>query len=898
MTTVYRKLATVCLAAVLAFGLAACGGSSTTTATTETEPTPYQQAVAAIAAATTAAAAQAAYDAVKDDVTAAQGGMLQAAVDERIKALEMMDRAADQKEALMTAAGNIDTSDLTTAEDIAAANTAIAALKRALAAATDVSDADKTMYQGRVDDAETAVATAQGVLDHAAQTATLSDAVDDLQAIDLTDLSTQAKIDAANTAIAAVRDALAAATELSAAEKTAAMTELATADRTVMKAQGTFDTNAQKADLAKAVDTLAALNLDDLMTQEQIDAAVKAIAGVNLALEAATNLTGAEKLDATVDVTVAQRKVDRAETALADNVDGQRTALMTAGTALAALDLDDLDTQAKIDAADEAVMALKAALDAATHLSDSEKATYKTQLDTATETVKMAQTGMDLDERMMTQRTAITNAVTMARTAVNGVKNTSTETEVSAADQAITDLEAAIAGAEDLPEGDTDVASARGTLATLKAQLNTAKTARTTYLAGKAKMSDEEMAELGKDLHAALGPPAAADTTVLDNAAAVILSATGLAVDAAAGAGALADATDPDSVTLKAGDSAVAALDGWAGTDYAHTDTGTKVVNEARVYNNKGPGKTVTFANAGYTVATADSATDVKGYLTLDVSDNETLGRIMANAFTHSGTQTHQKADRQDALYVRGTYDGAPGEYRCSGDTACSSTNDGEGSPSVLTGTWHFKPDAGAMVMQPDADYLYYGWWVSKDKDGMPTAASAFTGTIGTIDALPVDPDTLTGSATYAGKAAGKFAMSNPLDGTGNGGHFTADAMLTAKFGGNAAPNNGGVSGTINNFRLNDGSEDAGWSVELKRAGWDSGADTFGGTGNEAMTVWSINGNKAPASGSWSGTMYDEMPGDPLEGDGSNIPTTVTGTFYSEFSTIGRMVGAFGANEQ
>ena len=54
----------------------------------------------------------------------------------------------------------------------------------------------------------------------------------------------------------------------------------------------------------------------------------------------------------------------------------------------------------------------------------------------------------------------------------------------------------------------------------------------------------------------------------------------------------------------------------------------------------------------------------------------------------------------------------------------------------MLSGTWHFKPDAGAnaMARQPDANYLYYGWWVSKDKDGMPTAASAFTGILGDVD--------------------------------------------------------------------------------------------------------------------------------------------------------------------
>ena len=893
MMTAYRKLTAICFAAVLAFGLAACGGGGATV-TPDPEPTPYEQAVAAIAAATTAEAAQAAYDAVKDDVTAAEGAQLQARVDARVAALAMMDRAAEQKMALMTAAGSIDTSDLSTQAAVDAAEAAIAALKAALAAATDVSDADKAMYEGRVTAAETAVAAAQSDLDHAAQTMALSSAVAALQAIDLTDLSTQAKIDAANTAIAAVRAALAAATELSAAEKTMAMTELATADRTVMMAQGRFDTDAQKTALADAAATLAALDLDNLMTQEQIDAAVAAITGVRLALEAATNLTDAEKLNATVDVTVAQRKVDRAETDLAANVDGQRTALMTAGTALAALDLDDLDTQAKIDAADEAVMALKAALDAATHLSDSEKATYQTQLDTATETVRTAQTGMDRDGRMTAQRTAITSAVTMARTAVNGVKNTSTDTEVSAAEQAITDLEAAIAGAEDLPEGDTDVASARGTLATLKAQLNTAKTARTTYLADKTKMSDEAMTKLGKNLHASLRGPDATPNDVRQNGLFSLSVSGELTINSPTGGpGRFEGDAFPDNPPASwKGDSA-GPLGDWAGTNYAHTHTTTKVVNEARVYNNKGPGKTVTFAKAGYTVATAtDAGTGtIKGYIAVDGTDTATAALVGGATFTHSGTQTHTyDTDAVVAFTTRGTYDGAPGVYRCTG--TCSSTNDGKGSPTSLAGTWHFKPDAGAMVQQPDANYLYYGWWVNKNKDGEPMMATAFVGPVGTPD-NGGDLTALAGSATYAGHAAGKFAMSNPLDGTGSGGHFTADAELEATFSGTTT----GVTGTIDNFRLNDGSEDPGWIVSLARGALGSSGGTITAPTTNP-TVWSINGNKAPASGSWSGTMYDEMPGDPPDGDGSNIPTTVTGTFYSEFSTIGRMVGAFGADKQ
>ena len=107
------------------------------------------------------------------------------------------------------------------------------------------------------------------------------------------------------------------------------------------------------------------------------------------------------------------------------------------------------------------------------------------------------------------------------------------------------------------------------------------------------------------------------------------------------------------------------------------------------------------------------------------------------------------------------------------------------------------------------------------------------------------------------------------------------------------------MTGTIDNFRLNDGTEDPGWSVALNDGGLGSAGSITAPTGDDALgTVWSIDGNKAPASGTWSGTMYDEMPGDPPVGDGSTVPTTVTGTFYSEFSTIGRMVGAFGADKQ
>ena len=307
----------------------------------------------AIAAAETPEAAQTAYDVVKDDVTVLEGEALQQAVDMRIVALASMGMVAAQKMALTTAAGNVDTSDLMTAQDIADANTAINALKAALAAAVDVSDADKAMYQATVGAAEMAMMTAQSVLDHATQMLALTNAVTALQAIDLSGLTTQAKIDAAQGAVAALKAALGAATELSDAEKSAAMVELATAYRTVMTAQGRVDNEVQMMMISEAVDALGAIDLNALMTQAQIDAAEAAIIALDLALAAATDLTDAQKLDATVEVTLAKRRVMGAKEVLASNIEGQTMALTTAGTALGGIDLDDLSDQAKIDAAQD-----------------------------------------------------------------------------------------------------------------------------------------------------------------------------------------------------------------------------------------------------------------------------------------------------------------------------------------------------------------------------------------------------------------------------------------------------------------------------------------------------------------------------------------------------------------
>jgi len=236
------KLAGICFAA--AFALAACGGGGGTA--TAPEPTPYETAMAAIAAATTAEAAQAAYDAVKDDVTAAQGERLQAQVDARQGVLATMARAAQQRMDMSTAAAAIDTSDLSTQDAVDAARMAIAALRQAIADAVDVDDT--SMYQTQLDNAVAAVDGAQGGIDTATrrmnQMTALSGASMTLQSA-LAALSgstpTQAQLDAANMALTALNAAITAAADLTDTEKAPYQREATNAAMPIQTAQMAFD---------------------------------------------------------------------------------------------------------------------------------------------------------------------------------------------------------------------------------------------------------------------------------------------------------------------------------------------------------------------------------------------------------------------------------------------------------------------------------------------------------------------------------------------------------------------------------------------------------------------------------------------------------------------------------
>ena len=258
-----------------------------------------------------------------------------------------------------------------------------------------------------------------------------------------------------------------------------------------------------------------------------------------------------------------------------------------------------------------------------------------------------------------------------------------------------------------------------------------------------------------------------------------------------------------------------------------------------------------------------------------------------------------------DAAEVAGTYDGAPGTYRCNRDADCTVTlmRDamGEVSTTISEG-WIFTPDPGAKVYVVDTEYASFGVWLKRttDADGVLTYNMVDTFAMG-MPATAAVAD-VQGTATYAGSALGVY-VHNVLDPAGEvasatGGSFTADAELTASFGqittepniSTIAPAHfNTITGTIDNFELA-GGEEQNWSVELMRS---LPYDTAG----TATVIFSGDTKGGGEPGKYSGQFYGAASRT-VDNETENFaPSTVAGEFTANFLN-GNVAGGFGATKQ
>ena len=309
--------------------------------------------------------------------------------------------------------------------------------------------------------------------------------------------------------------------------------------------------------------------------------------------------------------------------------------------------------------------------------------------------------------------------------------------------------------------------------------------------------------------------------------------------------------------------------------------------SHVRVYTNVEAPKSVDFLDW-----LTDEEIDHSARVVPDASLDTRPGDIESSAFASANSQKIHERNRDtddtagnDTYVTTGTFGGAAGTYTCTGAEACTSQRANADGGVKLTGTWSFTADGSAMAQVADDAYLSFGWWLHRDLVGGYH--------VGLLNHETKQDDStglnmLAGTATYEGKAAGKYAVYE--SGTAKGGAFTADATLEVDFGDNSTDGST-VEGMIDKF---DGDDMSGWSVKLNKVDLSEtgvSANTLTavpGTTND--TVWTMGDSTAAAAGEWKATFYEG------EGaaDGNTAPTGAIGTFEAEYGHVGRMAGAFG----
>ena len=572
--------------------------------------------------------------------------------------------------------------------------------------------------------------------------------------------------------------------------------------------------------------------------------------------------TQTDELQTMVDERIeAIEKAERAAT--------QRTALMEAADMV---DTSDLMTQEAVAAARAAIAGLRQAIADAVDVDD--KAMYQTQLDTAVAAVDTAQGDITTDMNRMNQMGDLSDASTALQAALAAFAgSTPTQAELDAANTALGELNDAITAGMDLT--DAEKAPYQREANNAAAPITAAQTAFDEAEDDAEKVANAAMAATAAKLYEGL------DWEPSNTAVAVTYNNMGFS---------LTIGLDENNSLSEDKKTMAAAHHGWEGMRFANNPGKGDNSYEAMVYSNVGKpteGKPLELED-GVVAQDELTAADVVIPSITRTTGTETIARPESNP------------DGQTKFNFPGSYQGVSGTYSCAlpaeGDTCTAAValngkgftlgNGGSG-----TGMWTFKPtDPEDKTMStPDAAYSYYGWWIRTMPNGVldagafagfkaTTGDNAETGAVSNIGGL-------NGTAMYMGGAAGKYALSSSTGGTNDAGHFTADVMLSADFDDNK------ISGTVDNFMGADG-EMRNWSVELMKTDINPDDGALTGLNDAGMpeTKWTLDGTAAAASGEWSGDLR-EMGKD-------DVPQVATGTFYTEYGTAGRMVGAFGANVQ
>ena len=820
--SIHRNLMTSCSVAVLAFGLAACGGGDSGPSTSDHDALKDQLAAAladrdaAQATAAAAAAAQAEAEAAQAAAEAAQ-----ATAEAAEAAAEAARMAAEAAQA--SAESERDAANAASAAAMAAQ--AMAESERDAAnAASDVAAAAQAA-------AEEAQATAQA----AAEAARLAQgmAQSERAAAEMAQAEAEAARDAANAMAAeAQMNADAANARATASEADAAMkaqeamdadaraTAAADAQATAETARDEAEAQRDSANDARDV-ALALLNTGQQEAAAQVAAALQAQGEAEAARDAAVTARdealedkGAAELARDTAITERDALQGELDTALADD--------QTDADEIARLMGEVSDKQDEIDGLDQDIID-----------KDDEIATKQGEIDDLTAQI-------DGEDGLKAQVTSLTEE----RDRYKKMVEDAAEDIVAAENLArVTGIGDAI-GANRVSAGTRD-RSSDGTAALQNTNIE----------------------------HSDSSPSTATQMPFGTNA-----GADGHDVTATRNNAGMVTVKLPAALKFSAGMGTGAASDPWTGVTVMSRRMGDKTASKT----DDATQEVVVYTNIGAPTPRAlatDFTTDTTNVLVN--SGNMRLAHVMPASVPSVGGPAFQyNANHQFA----GNYRGFSGTFTCTTD--CSITTNADGEVTV-GGEMNFKPnDLAAIYHIDDESYAYFGWWLHKpdnaDDDHM---VESFAGG----NSLVADVNDVTGTASYEGRAAGKYVTETYTAGRlvgGDPGHFTATASLEANF----SETTGDVPidmirGSIDNFVLSSGNDASDWLVTLNNA--TEGAQ-FGST-----TDVTFGGPTVTGAGNWRGAFYDAAPATPVGG----APGTVAGTFDAH-APGASITGGFGATKQ
>ena len=526
-----------------------------------------------------------------------------------------------------------------------------------------------------------------------------------------------------------------------------------------------------------------------------------------------------------------------------------------------------------------------------------------------------AATGPTLEERQGTQRAAIADAISAARTAVLAVDNDSSEEDVTAAEMAVADATAAINAAEDV--SDAEKAGHEGTVTSLSTILNRAKATRLAAIndaneksriaAQKTKNDASMQVAEAINAHAvAHNPP---PEFVHPGTLPANSGDTNFGVSRGSGNAkfTLTQTTRDKKMKPFTTGTAQDAGTGWSGMTFTRSGTSGKrpYMEKATVYTDIETASDLLWtalAPTGLTVDETGVAMWSAGTSTTNNLDAEHFTGAILPAPPAADNTGGTKDLKAAGNGVAGTLYGVSGRFTASADVVVTRT--AKEKVYVTGGTVTFTPDSFdaattmAKYAKPDADYTHFGYWMksTKQRDGSynhDIETFHRGNALGTGTGLATVSD-LEGSAKYYGAAAGVYVKK---DGAGDSlvvtnGNFTADAMLSANFGGDLIAKNDQfkVSGTISDFM--DGSTDLGFAdLTLEKS-----SDDFSVVADTVTAIGSLAGetNGGGRSGNWSGQFYGQPDG--VTDAAKQYPLNVSGEFNGHF-TNGHVAGAFGAEK-